>query len=148
MNSELVRFGGRFSDRVGRRPRVIALGRVGNRVSHFIRFRQPLRVVVSLAHRAGGRRPEPSASFKRTWADSTDPKDSARALGWLSATTNLGVALGPVLGSFAIALGKRDVMPGPSDPHMGHAAPGINGGGACLIKHRLRGALPDECATK
>jgi MFS family permease len=66
-------------------------------------------------------------------ADSTDPKDRARALGWLSATTNLGVALGPVLGSFAIALGKRDLMPGPSTLHMGHAAPGIMAAGLCLL---------------
>ena len=46
-------------------------------------------------------------------ADTTDPKDRSRALGWLSATTNLGVALGPVLGSLAITLGTRDLMPDP-----------------------------------
>jgi MFS family permease len=66
-------------------------------------------------------------------ADSTDPKDRARALGWLSATTNLGVALGPVLGSFAIALGKRDLMPGPGTMQMGHAAPGIMAAALCLL---------------
>src|SRR6185295_10477308 len=66
-------------------------------------------------------------------ADSTDPKDRARALGWLSATTNLGVALGPVLGSFALALGKRDLMPGASTLHMGHAAPGIMAAALCLL---------------
>jgi MFS family permease len=65
-------------------------------------------------------------------ADSTPPQDRARALGWLSATTNLGVALGPVLGSFAITLGKYDVMPGPATLQMGHAAPGIIAAGLCL----------------
>ncbi|MCM3905195.1 MAG: MFS transporter, partial [Pyrinomonadaceae bacterium] len=50
-----------------------------------------------------------------------------------SATTNLGVALGPVLGSFAIALGKRDLMPGPSTLQMGHAAPGIMAATLCLL---------------
>jgi len=44
-------------------------------------------------------------------ADSTDPKDRARALGWLSATTNLGVALGrcsaPLLSHWA----SVDLMP-------------------------------------
>ena len=66
-------------------------------------------------------------------ADSTDPKDRARALGWLSATTNLGVALGPVLGSFAITLGKRDLMPGTGTLQMGHAAPGIMAAALCLL---------------
>ncbi|HYO92784.1 MAG TPA: MFS transporter, partial [Pyrinomonadaceae bacterium] len=66
-------------------------------------------------------------------ADSTAPEDRARALGWLSATTNLGVALGPVLGSFAITLGKRDLMPGPATLEMGHAAPGIMAAGLCLL---------------
>jgi MFS family permease len=66
-------------------------------------------------------------------ADTTDPKDRARALGWLSATTNLGVALGPVLGSFAITLGKHDLMPGPATLQMGHAAPGIMAAALCVI---------------
>src|SRR6185503_11955252 len=55
------------------------------------------------------------------------------ALGWLSATTNLGVALGPVLGSFAIALGKRDLMPGAGTLTAGRAMPGIIAAGLCLI---------------
>jgi MFS family permease len=66
-------------------------------------------------------------------ADSTAPQDRARALGWLSATTNLGVALGPVLGSFAITLGKHDLMPGAATLEMGHAAPGILAAALCLI---------------
>jgi MFS family permease len=66
-------------------------------------------------------------------ADSTEPKDRARALGWLSATTNLGVALGPVLGSFAITLGNRDLLPGPARLEMGHAAPGLLAAALCLI---------------
>ena len=66
-------------------------------------------------------------------ADSTDPKDRARALGWLSATTNLGVALGPVLGSFAIALGKRDLMPGAGTLLLGRAGPGIIAAGLCVL---------------
>jgi MFS family permease len=66
-------------------------------------------------------------------ADSTEPQNRARALGWLSATTNLGVALGPVLGSFAITLGKYDVLPGPSTLQLGQATPGIIAAGLCLV---------------
>jgi MFS family permease len=32
-------------------------------------------------------------------ADATEPRDRAKSLGWLSAATNAGVAIGPVLGS-------------------------------------------------
>jgi len=66
-------------------------------------------------------------------ADSTDPKDRARALGWLSATTNLGVTLGPVLGTFAIAIGKLDIVPGHASLQMGHAAPGIMAAALCVL---------------
>jgi len=37
-------------------------------------------------------------------ADSTEPRDRARALGWLSAATNLGVSIGPALGSLGVSL--------------------------------------------
>jgi MFS family permease len=40
-------------------------------------------------------------------ADSTKPENRAKALGWLSAATNAGVALGPVLGSWAMDLGTQ-----------------------------------------
>jgi MFS family permease len=42
-------------------------------------------------------------------ADALEPKDRAKGLGWLSAATNAGVALGPVLGAFALTIGR----PGP-----------------------------------
>src|SRR4029079_15778004 len=34
-------------------------------------------------------------------ADATAPKDRAKSLGWLSAATNAGVPLGPVIGSWS-----------------------------------------------
>ncbi|HET7464072.1 MAG TPA: MFS transporter [Longimicrobium sp.] len=37
-------------------------------------------------------------------ADSTEPRDRARALGWLSAATNLGVSIGPAIGSLGVKL--------------------------------------------
>jgi nitrate/nitrite transporter NarK len=43
------------------------------------------------------------------------------------------VALGPVLGSFALTLGKRDLLPGPLTLEMGHAAPGIIAAVLCLV---------------
>src|SRR5215471_823760 len=123
---------GRFSDRVGRRPTlIIALAASG--IAYLIfGFAHSLWLLFlsRLVQGAGG---GTVGVIQAYVADSTDPKDRARALGWLSATTNLGVALGPVLGSFAISIGKRDIIPGTSSLEMGHAAPGIMAAALCLI---------------
>ena len=52
-------------------------------------------------------------------ADTVEPKDRARALGWLSSATAAGVILGPAIGSFAF--------------HLGPAAPGIVAAALCLV---------------
>lgn len=123
---------GRFSDRVGRRPvLLIALGAAGIAYLIFGFAHSLLLLFLSrLVQGAGG---GTVGVIQAYVADSTDPKDRARALGWLSATTNLGVALGPVLGSLAIALGKRDLMPGPGTLELGRAAPGIMAAGLCFL---------------
>src|SRR2546428_6490416 len=123
---------GKFSDRVGRRPTLlIALGASG--IAYLIfGFAHSLLVlfISRIVQGAGG---GTVGVIQAYVADSTDPKDRARALGWLSATTNLGVALGPGLGAFAIALGKRDLMPGAGSLQMGRAAPGIMAAALCLL---------------
>jgi predicted MFS family arabinose efflux permease len=52
-------------------------------------------------------------------ADTVDPADRARALGWLSAATSAGVMVGPAIGSFSARFGR--------------AAPGIIAATLCLI---------------
>src|ERR1044072_2799895 len=123
---------GKFSDRVGRRPTLlIALAASGIAYLIFGFAHSLLLLFLSrLVQGAGG---GTVGVIQAYVADSTDPKDRARALGWLSATTNLGVALGPVLGSFAIAIGKRDLIPGTTSLQMGRAAPGIMAAALCLI---------------
>ena len=123
---------GRFSDRVGRRPTLlIALGAAG--IAYLIFGFAHSLLVLFLSRLVQGAGGGTVGVIQAYVADSTDPKDRARALGWLSATTNLGVALGPVVGSFAIALGKRDLIPGPATLQMGQAAPGIVAAGLCLL---------------
>jgi MFS family permease len=123
---------GRFSDRVGRRPTLlIALGAAG--IAYLIFGLAHSLFVLFLSRMVQGAGGGTVGVIQAYVADSTDPKDRARALGWLSATTNLGVALGPVLGSFAIALGKRDLMPGPGTLMAGRAMPGIIAAGLCLL---------------
>src|SRR5687767_912229 len=121
---------GRFSDRVGRRPTLlIALG--ASAIAYLIFGFANSLLLLFLSRLVQGAGGGTVGVIQAYVADSTDPKDRARALGWLSATTNLGVALGPVLGSFAIALGKRDLIPGPATFEMGHAAPGIMAAALC-----------------
>jgi MFS family permease len=123
---------GRFSDRFGRRPALlIALS--ASAIAYLVfGFADSLLLlfVSRVVQGAGG---GTVGVIQAYVADSTEPQDRARALGWLSATTNLGVALGPVLGSFAIAVGKRDLMPGAATLELGHAAPGIFAAALCLI---------------
>src|SRR6267142_2116267 len=123
---------GRFSDRVGRRPTLlIALGAAA--IAYlFFGFAHSL-LVLFLSRIVQGAGGGTVGVIQAYVADSTDPKDRARALGWLSATTNLGVALGPVLGSFAITLGTRDLMPGAGTIQMGRAAPGILAAALCVL---------------
>jgi MFS family permease len=123
---------GRFSDRVGRRPTLlIALG--ASAIAYLIFGFAHSLLVLFLSRIVQGAGGGTVGVIQAYVADSTAPKDRARALGWLSATTNLGVALGPVLGSFAIALGKRDLMPGPGTLQMGHAAPGLMAAALCVL---------------
>jgi len=123
---------GRFSDRVGRRPTLlIALAASG--IAYLIfGFAHSLFLLFlsRLVQGAGG---GTVGVIQAYVADSTKPEDRARALGWLSATTNLGVVLGPVLGSFAITLGERDLLPGPATLQLGRAAPGIFAAALCLV---------------
>jgi MFS family permease len=123
---------GRLSDRVGRRPvLLIALGAAG--VAYLVFGFAHSLLVLFLSRLVQGAGGGTVGVIQAYVADSTEPKDRARALGWLSATTNLGVALGPVLGSFAIALGNRDLMPGAGTLMAGRAMPGIMAAGLCAL---------------
>lgn len=123
---------GRFSDRVGRRPTLlIALTASG--IAYLIFGFANSLFLLFLSRIVQGAGGGTVGVIQAYVADSTEPKDRTRALGWLSATTNLGVALGPVVGSFALTLGKRDLMPGPATLEMGNAGPGIIAALLCLI---------------
>lgn len=123
---------GKFSDRVGRRPTLlIALTAAG--IAYLIFGFADSLILLLLSRIVQGAGGGTVGVIQAYVADTTAPKDRARALGWLSATTNLGVALGPVLGSFAIVIGKRDLMPGPTTLELGHAAPGVFAAALCFI---------------
>lgn len=123
---------GRFSDRVGRRPTLL-IALAASAIAYLIFGFANSLFLLFLSRIVQGAGGGTVGVIQAYVADSTPPQDRARALGWLSATTNLGVALGPVLGSVAISLGKRDLLPGPATLHLGHAAPGIFAAALCLV---------------
>src|SRR6266550_6989879 len=104
---------GRFSDRVGRRPTLlIALGAAA--IAYLIFGFAHSLLVLFLSRLVQGAGGGTVGVIQAYVADSTEPKDRTRALGWLSATTNLGVVIGPVLGSFAVTLGTSNALNGHS----------------------------------
>ncbi len=122
---------GRYSDKHGRRPALlIALG--ASAISYLIFGFATSLVVLFLSRLVQGAGGGTVGVIQAYVADSTEPADRARALGWLSAATNLGVALGPVLGSFAVTLGQQDLRPGAGVWRMERAAPGVVAALLCL----------------
>lgn len=123
---------GRFSDKFGRRPALlIALSAAG--IAYLVfGFAESLWVLFlsRIVQGAGG---GTVGVIQAYVADTTEPEQRARSLGWLSAATNLGVALGPVVGAMAVVLGERDLVPGGAEWRMGQAAPGIVAAMLCGI---------------
>lgn len=117
-------FWGRFSDRRGRRPALLAALAASSVAYLVFGFAEALPVLLlsRLVQGAGG---GTVGVIQAYVADTTEPEQRARALGWLSASTNLGVALGPVLGSWAVNRGHElDAQRGGGEL-WAHAAPGM-----------------------
>jgi MFS family permease len=97
---------GRVSDRYGRRP-ALMIGLASSGVAYVVfAFAGSLELLFlsRIVQGAGG---GTVGVIQAYVADATEPKDRAKALGWLSAATNAGVALGPAIGSFAARFGTQ-----------------------------------------
>ncbi|MFL5604465.1 MAG: MFS transporter [Gemmatimonadaceae bacterium] len=109
---------GRFSDRYGRRPALL-VGLSAACIAYIV-FAYATSIWLLLLSRivqgAGG---GTVGVIQAYVADSVEPESRAKALGWLSAATNVGVAIGPALGSAALKLGSR--------------GPGLAAASLCLI---------------
>ncbi len=91
---------GRFSDRYGRRP-ALMIGLGASAVAYVVfAFADSLWLLFlsRIVQGAGGGTVSVIQAYV---ADATRPQDRAKSLGWLSAATNAGVAIGPVIGSWA-----------------------------------------------
>ena len=109
---------GRLSDRYGRRPALI-VGLSASAMAYVV-FAYAnalwLLFVSRLVQGAGGGTVSVIQAYV---ADAVRPEERAKALGWLSAATNAGVALGPALGPLA--------------SHWGRSGPGLAAAVLCLV---------------
>ena len=109
---------GRVSDRYGRRPALL-VGLFASAIAYVVfAYAQSLTVLLlsRLVQGAGGGTVGVVQAYV---ADATEPQNRARSLGWLSAATNVGVTIGPLLGSASLGWGGR-------------SAPGLLAAGLCL----------------
>lgn len=109
---------GRVSDRYGRRPALL-VGLAASAIAYVVfAFSDSitLLLVSRLVQGAGG---GTVGVIQAYVADATKPEDRAKSLGWLSAATNLGVTIGPLLGSAVYMWGS--------------AAPGLLAAGLCVV---------------
>jgi len=97
---------GRFSDRYGRRPALL-VGLTASCIAYVVfAFANSIWLLLlsRVVQGAGG---GTVGVIQAYVADSVEPDHRAKALGWLSAATNVGVAIGPAIGSAALRLGSR-----------------------------------------
>ncbi len=95
---------GRFSDRFGRRPAMM-VSLVASAIAFLIFAYADSLWMLFLSRLVQGAGGGTVGVIQAYVADSTHPDNRARALGWLSAATNAGVAIGPALGSLLSPLG-------------------------------------------
>lgn len=97
---------GRLSDHYGRRPALI-VGMSAAAIAYVIFAYADSLWLLFLSRFVQGAGGGTVSVIQAYVADALEPKDRAKGLGWLSAATNAGVALGPVLGIVALKLGAR-----------------------------------------
>ena len=97
---------GRVSDRYGRKPALL-IGLTGSMVAYVVfAFADSygLLLISRIVQGAGG---GTTGVIQAYVADSVEPRNRAKGLGWLSAATNAGVVLGPLLGSATTSFGAH-----------------------------------------
>ncbi len=95
---------GRVSDRIGRRP-ALMIGLGASAIAYVVfAFAQSLELLLlcRLIQGAGGGTVGVVQAYV---ADATKPEDRAKSLGWVSAATNAGVAMGPAIGAWVLGFG-------------------------------------------
>ncbi len=97
---------GRFSDRFGRRPALL-VSLSGSCLAFLVFAFADSIAMLFLCRIVQGASGGTTSVMQAYIGDSVEGKDRAKALGWLSAATNTGVMIGPVIGSAAWLLGPH-----------------------------------------
>jgi len=97
-------FWGRLSDRYGRRP-MILLGLVLSAVAYVLFGLAHGLLVLFVSRLVQGMGSGTTGVVQAYVSDSIAPEERAKALGWVTAATSLGVTIGPLIGSAATVLG-------------------------------------------
>jgi MFS family permease len=122
---------GRLSDHYGRRPALI-VGMTASAIAYVIFAYADSLWLLFLSRLVQGAGGGTVSVIQAYVADAMKPKDRAKGLGWLSAATNAGVALGPLLGAFALRWGT----PGPGLLAAGLSAVNIGFAWKFLVESR------------
>src|SRR5439155_13883937 len=109
---------GRFSDRYGRRPALL-VGLTASAIAYVVFAYANALWLLFLSRLVQGAGGGTVSVIQAYVADALKPEDRARGLGWLSAATNAGVALGPVLGTVTVGMGRH--------------GPGLSAAALCLV---------------
>ncbi|MEP6781566.1 MAG: MFS transporter [Gemmatimonadaceae bacterium] len=109
---------GRVSDKYGRRPALL-IGLSASVIAYLVFAYADSLWLLFLSRLIQGAGGGTVSVVQAYVADVTKPEDRAKSLGWLSAVTNAGVAIGPLIGSWA--------------HHLGRHAPGLFAASLCLI---------------
>jgi MFS family permease len=97
---------GRVSDRHGRRPALL-IGLTASGIAYLVFGFASAIWLLFLCRVVQGLGGGTTAVLNAYVSDTIPPEDRARSLGWLSAGTNVGTMLGPVIGSFATYWGPQ-----------------------------------------
>src|SRR6478752_2994341 len=109
---------GKFSDRYGRRPALLA-GLIISAFAYVIFAYSSTLWLLLISRVVQGFGGGTIGVVQAYVADASDPNDRAKSLGWLSAATSLGAVVGPAIGSVLI--------------HWGRHAPGIASAIFCVL---------------
>jgi len=97
---------GRLSDRYGRRP-VLMIALFASAVAYAIFAFADSIWLLFLSRIVQGAGGGTTGVVQAYVADSIEPEDRAKALGWISAVTNAGVAIGPAIASLTVPLSRH-----------------------------------------
>lgn len=111
-------FWGRVSDRFGRRPALL-IGLTGSALAYVVFAFAGHLWLLFLSRFVQGAGGGTTGVAQAYVTDTVKPSERAKALGWLSAATSAGIAIGPIISSYSA--------------HLGQQWPGLIAAGICVV---------------